>query len=92
MDLKLKGLNAIVTGGTKGIGRAIVEGLIAEGVNVAFCARNAEEIKKTEGALAKVGPKVLGTALDVGDAKRLEQWVNDSAKTLQCKCIGHSGK
>lgn len=82
MDLKLKGLNAIVTGGTKGIGRAIVELLAAEGVNVSFCARNADEIKETENALAKSGPKVIGTALDVGDAERLEQWVNDSAKTL----------
>ena len=48
MDLKMKGMNAIVTGGTKGIGHAIVEALIGEGVNVAFCARNADEVKKTE--------------------------------------------
>jgi len=82
MDLKLKGMNAIVTGGTKGIGHAIVEALIGEGVNVAFCARNADEVKKVESALSKSGAKVIGTSVDVGNEAQLTKWVNDSAKSM----------
>ena len=44
MDLKLKGHNVLVTGGTKGIGRAIVEILSDEGCNIALCARNADDV------------------------------------------------
>jgi len=84
MDLKMKGMSAIVTGGTKGIGRAIVESLAAEGVNVSFCARNADEVKKTEADLAKSGAKVSGTVVDVGNQAQLEKWVNDSAKSMGC--------
>ena len=43
MELGLSGKKALVTGSTKGIGRAIVESLMGEGVEVAICARNAEE-------------------------------------------------
>jgi 3-oxoacyl-[acyl-carrier protein] reductase len=80
MDLGIKGKVAIVTGGTKGIGRAIVESFANEGANVAFCARNAEEVADTEKALIAKGVKAKGTVLDVGDASALRAWVESTAK------------
>ena len=44
MDLQLTGRKALVTGGTRGIGRAIVGALLEEGAEVAFCARNADAV------------------------------------------------
>ena len=48
MDLGLKGRKALVTGGTKGIGRSIAEHLAQEGCDVAVCARNADEVEQTD--------------------------------------------
>ena len=75
MDLQLKGLRAVVSGGTKGIGRAIAETLGSEGADVAICARNGEEVKATAAALAKKGVRSLGHVVDVGDGKALKSWV-----------------
>jgi 3-oxoacyl-[acyl-carrier protein] reductase len=76
MDLQLTGKAALVTGGTKGIGRAIVEALAAEGANVAFCARNVDEVEKAQ---SEIAGNVAGTALDVRDGTALAGWVVDSA-------------
>lgn len=82
MDLGLKGLKAVVTGGTKGIGRAIVETLLAEGAQVAFCARNAAEVKAVEAEFSRYGVKVVGRAVDVGDGPALAAFVAEASAAL----------
>ncbi len=82
MDLGLKGLKAVVTGGTRGIGRAIAETLAAEGASVAICARKADEVSATVAALRARGVEASGRALDVGDGAALEGWVRDVAAGL----------
>lgn len=82
MDLKLGGRTALVTGGTKGIGRAIVEAFVAENANVAFCARTEEDVRATEKALSNGGPRVVGTVVDVADAQGIADWVADCASTF----------
>ena len=82
MDLKLKGLKALVTGGTRGIGRAIATTLAAEGADLAFCARSADAVKASVTELSRHGGKVLGAAVDVGDGPALKAWVADAAAAL----------
>ncbi len=77
MDLGLTGMKAIVTGGTKGIGRAVAEHLAAEGVDVAICARNAEEVAQTVTTLSGAGVRATGRALDVADGPALKRWIED---------------
>lgn len=82
MDLGLKGLRAIVTGGTKGIGRAVAETLADEGCAVAVCARDAAGVAATVDALKARGVAAFGEAVDVADKAALEAWVAASAQAL----------
>ncbi|NKQ52752.1 SDR family oxidoreductase [Amycolatopsis sp. K13G38] len=82
MDLQLSGLRALVTGGTKGIGRCVVEALAAEGAAVAFCARTEPEVEKAVAELTGSGATVVGGALDVADGPSLAAWVTDAANEL----------
>jgi len=81
MDLGLAGKKALVTGSTKGIGRAIVETLLAEGASVAICARSEDGVSA---ALAELGEHgtVCGSAVDAGDAESLQGWVTSSIEDL----------
>jgi NAD(P)-dependent dehydrogenase (short-subunit alcohol dehydrogenase family) len=82
MDLHLKGKRALVTGGTKGIGRAIAFGLAAEGCDVAICARDGEAVAATVVALKSLEVSAYGEALDVGDRAALEQFTGRAAQLL----------
>lgn len=79
MDLQLAGRSALVTGGTRGIGAAIVEMLAAEGARVAFCARSEDEVVARVDLLGGKGYDVAGRSLDVADGEALAGWVADEA-------------
>ena len=82
MDLKLAGSKAVITGGSKGIGRAIANALADEGCNVAICARNAEEVDAAVADLSAKGVTAFGQSVDVGDGDALKAWVQASAEAL----------
>lgn len=83
MDLQLNGKRAIVTGGSKGIGRAIARQLALEGVNVVIAARNAVELDIAAHELAnETGQKIIGIALDTKDDGSVKALVSGTVSTL----------
>lgn len=87
MRLGLEGRRAVVTGGTKGIGRAVVAELLAEGALAAFCARHAEEVKAAEAELREAcgdegGGRVFGFTADMTSAEQVARFVEEAASAL----------
>jgi 3-oxoacyl-[acyl-carrier protein] reductase len=71
--MNLNGKVAIVTGGTRGIGRAIAEALVCEGIDVCISARKRSEIDQTIAALAKLGKgRIFGIVCDVCDHSQVK--------------------
>lgn len=82
MDLQLKGKCAVVTGATRGIGRAMADLLADEGCNVAVCARNAAEVEATVRALEAKGVKAWGKSVDIADGPALKAFVTGAGEAL----------
>lgn len=82
MDLGLGGKRALITGATRGIGRAIADLLAAEGTHVAICARNPDQVKETIAALGAEGITATGRAVDVADGPALKSWVDHTVSEL----------
>lgn len=81
MDLGLAGKRALITGATKGIGRAIAETLLAEGASVAICARTADDVSAAVKDMSARGT-VIGQAVDAANGAALREWVAASATQL----------
>ncbi len=73
MDLRLKGRTALVTGASKGIGRAIAKGLAQEGVNLVMIARTKDAIEQAADAIRREqGVKTLAVPADVRDLDQVK--------------------
>ena len=77
---KLEGKKAIVTGGGRGIGRAIAIALAEEGCDVAIASRTREEIDRTANEIAMFGSQALAIQADVSDPLDVEYMVNETIK------------
>jgi 3-oxoacyl-[acyl-carrier protein] reductase len=82
MDLGLNGKRAIVTGGTRGIGRAIANLLVDEGCDIGICARTAIQIQEAVAAFKAKGVKAFGSAVDVADGAQFTNFVGSTAEAL----------
>lgn len=82
MDLGLRGKVVVITGGSRGIGRAIALTCAAEGANIALCARSQEGIDATIAEIQAQGVQAFGLVSDVTEGKEVEQFISASADAL----------
>jgi NAD(P)-dependent dehydrogenase (short-subunit alcohol dehydrogenase family) len=83
MDLQLEGKRAIVTGGSRGIGRAVAHQLAAEGVDVAIVARGRDALEDAAAQLAAAtGRRVVAVVADTGDDRSVATMVQTSVEAL----------
>ena len=85
MDLGLKGKVALITGASRGLGLAMAQALVDEGMTVAICARSGDAVnavarKLAPESLANGGRGVTAFAADITSASDMEQWVASSAE------------
>jgi NAD(P)-dependent dehydrogenase (short-subunit alcohol dehydrogenase family) len=82
--MKLSGRNAIITGASQGLGKAIAEHFVKEGANVALCARNESELAATQAELARIAParKIVARTCDVSNELQVNEFIEWAMKEL----------
>jgi NAD(P)-dependent dehydrogenase (short-subunit alcohol dehydrogenase family) len=83
MDLQLSGKRALVTGGSRGIGKAIARQLAREGVDVAIAARDQAALDASAAEISKeTGRKIVAVRIDTGSKESVDRAVEEAAKAL----------
>ena len=86
MQLDLNGRNAVVAGGSRGIGRSIALAFARAGANVSICARAEAALRATEKELAQCGPankrRVHAASCDLADGPAVAKYISDAAQAL----------
>jgi len=82
MDLGLRGKTALITGGSRGIGKAVARALLQEGCAVAICGRKADTLDTTKRELSGLGPQVIGVPTDITDEAAVQRFVDTSLDAL----------
>src|SRR5271155_4659015 len=80
MDLGLNGKVAMITGASRGLGRAMAAALAAEGVRLSLCARGAEALDAAAAELKGAGHQVIAEAADINDAVAMGRWTADTVE------------
>ena len=80
MDLGLNGKVAMITGASRGLGRAMAQALAAEGMRLSICARGAQALDQTAAELKAGGAQVIANAADVNDSSAMQAWVGSTVK------------
>lgn len=82
MDLTLNGKVAMITGGSRGLGRQCALALGREGCAVAICGRDGETVEKTVSELAGLGVKASGSQADVTNSEDAERFLHETTSAL----------
>lgn len=82
MELELKGKVAMITGASRGLGRAMAEALAAEGARLSICARGADGLGLAAVELRASGYEVVAEVVDVTDGAQAAQWVETTVELL----------
>jgi len=83
MDLQLSGKKALITGGSRGIGKAIARQLALEGVECTICSRNKETLEKAANELrAETGRNIYTVVADMGSLESIQNLVEQAAEAM----------